>query len=133
MAKNITQKRIAGYLGITEKTLIKLKKKHKKLEQAFIYGNDELKEKLVSAILRKAEGYTIPLKQQIAEDNKTNKNGKKNKVVLNEKHYPPDFNSARYLLIIKFGREWNERKEELDLMRERIEVRKEEWPDAIDN
>lgn len=129
VAKNITQKRIAEYLGMTEKTLIKLKKKHKKLEKAFIYGNDELLETLMSTILKKAKGYTIPLQQKIMEDNKSAKNSKKTKIVIQEKHYPPDLNAAKYILVLKFGKKYNDKRKELDLMKERIN-KEEMWNDA---
>jgi hypothetical protein len=55
-------------------------------------------------------------------------NGKpKKKIVKTMKYYPPDLNAAKYLLIIKFGRSFNEKKDELDLMERRIDEKENEW------
>ena len=99
VAKNITQKKIAEFLGMTEKTLIKLKKKHKRLEQAFIQGNDDQKDALINVIFKKAMGFKESTTQRTAENTKNAKNDKKGKVVITEKYYPPDLASAKFLLI----------------------------------
>lgn len=133
VAKNITQKRIATYLGMTEKTLIKLKKKHKKLEEAFIFGNDKLIQDCFDSLYRKAMGFKEPVRTVHAEDNKSVKNNKKGKVTITEKYYPPCLPSLKYLMLLRGGKQYNERREELDLLKERNELRKEEWSDASNN
>lgn len=42
-AKRATQRQVAEYLGITEKTVIRLRKKHPKFEAAFQFGDEQLK------------------------------------------------------------------------------------------
>jgi transposase len=131
VSENISQKKISEHLGITEKTLIKLKKKHKRLADAFIDGKDKQLAELIDLTMKLARGYTIGLKEKSLEDNKIKKNNNKNKVVIKEKHYPPNLHAIKFIMNIKHG--INERREELDLMKERIESRKDEWPDATDN
>ena len=43
ISKRATQKQIALYLGVTDKTLIKLRKVHPRLDKAFQYGDEEKK------------------------------------------------------------------------------------------
>lgn len=38
-----------------------------------------------------------------------------------EKEYPPDVDAIKYLLTIKFGREFHPKKEELDLAEKKVE------------
>jgi len=127
VSKNITQKNIAKVLGMTEKTLIKLKNRYPKLDQAFVYGNDELKNNLISAVLKRALGYEYEETQTTIEETKT---GRKKKIVKYKKVAQPDLNAAKYLLIIKFGREYNEKREEIDALYERIKAREEKWTNA---
>lgn len=123
-SKNITQKDIAVALNISERVLIKMKKTHPQISNAFIFGNDDLKDNLVSAIYKKAIGFTVEDVVTTMEESKT---GQKKKIQKTKKTYVPDFNAARYLLIINFGREYNDKKEELILMEKRVNSKDEEW------
>lgn len=127
VSKNITQKDICKVLGLTEKTLIKLKKVHPKLNQAFIFGNDDLKYTLMDSMLKKATGYEYEETQTTIEETSS---GTKKKIVKYKKKAQPDMNAIRYLLIIKFGRDYNEKKEEIDAMFERLRAREENWSNA---
>ena len=124
VAKRIIQKEIAEFLGMSEKTLIKLKKAHPRLNQAFINGDDELKYKLIDAVYQKAVGFDYEETQTIIEESKS---GTKKRIVKTKKRSLPDFYALRYLLIIKFGREFNEKKDEIDLMYQRLEKDEEVW------
>lgn len=131
VSKNITQKEISKVLGVSEKTLIKLKKKYPKLNQAFVFGNDELKYTLIDSMLKKATGYEYEESQTTIEETKA---GTKKKIVKYKKKAQPDMNAIRYLLIIKFGRIFNDKKEEIDAMYERLKNREEEkWTNASHN
>jgi len=127
VSKSATQKEIAKILGMTEKTLIKLKNKHPKLNQAFIFGNDELKYTLIDTMLKKAIGYEYEEMQTTIEETKI---GTKKRIVKYKKKAQPDYNAIRYLLVVKFGREFNEKKEEIDAMFERLKAREENWSNA---
>lgn len=122
--KRITQKEIAAFLGISEKTLIKFEKIHPKLNQAFINGDTELKYRLTDKMYERAMGFDYEETQTIIEETNS---GTKKKIVKNKKKSLPDFNAIRYLLITKFGREFNEKKEELDIMYKRLENNEEVW------
>ncbi|MFA5720553.1 MAG: hypothetical protein WC939_05815, partial [Acholeplasmataceae bacterium] len=87
-------------------------------------GEEELKENLINAIYFRAVGLHIEDSQNQVEESKS---GVKKKVNKTRKEALPDWNAARYLLIIKFGRQYNEKKEELDLVRKRLEQGNEQW------
>lgn len=124
VGKRIIQKEIAEFLGLSEKTLIKLKKAHPRLNQAFINGDLELKDKLMDAMFQRAVGFDYEETQTIIEENKS---GTKKRIVKTKKKALPDFSALKYLLIIKFGRDFNDRKEELDIMNKRLEKGEEVW------
>jgi len=124
IAKKITQKDIAEVLGISERVLIKLKKEHSDVMNAFIFGNQELKDTLVNAIYERAVGVT---REDVTTTIEEIANGKKKKISRTIRKYPPDANAARYLLITKFGREHNEKREEIDLMYKKQEDKNEKW------
>lgn len=127
-SKNVSQQKIAGELGISLKTLQKLKNRHPDFAFAFKKGKSEMKENLINTIYKKAMGFEHEEVQTLVE-----KVGGKNKqkIVKNKKYYPPDLSSAKYLLIIKFGRDYNEKKDELNLMEKRQKDKEEEWTNEI--
>lgn len=124
VARRIIQKDIAKAMNVSENTLIKLKRAHPRLNQAFINGDDELKYKLMDALFQRAVGMEYEEVQTIIEETSS---GTKKRLVKTKKKSLPDFNALKYLLIIKFGREYNERKEEIDIMLKRIEKGEETW------
>lgn len=124
VARRIVQKDIAKAMNLSENTLIKLKRSHPRLNQAFINGDDELKYKLMDALFQRAVGMEYEEVQTIIEETSS---GTKKRLVKTKKKALPDFNALKYLLIIKFGREYNERKEEIDIMLKRIEKGEETW------
>lgn len=123
-AKNITQAKIARVIGISEKTLQKLKNRHVEFARAFSKGQSDMKDTLVSAIYQKAIGFEHEDTQTLIENVGSKQ---KRKIVKNTKYYPPDLNSAKYLLITKFGRKYNDKKDELELMERRINEKQEDW------
>jgi len=124
VSKRITQKEIAKTMGISERVLIKLKKEHPRIKNAIIFGFRELKDTLVNAIYERAIGVTTDRKTTILEETP---NGQKKKITRIEKQHPPDFHSARYLLITTFGKEFNEKKEEIELMYKKYADKDEKW------
>jgi len=124
VSKRVIQSKIAEVVGIRERTLIKLKNTHARLKNAFTLGDIDLKDKLVDAIYRRAIGYEIEEVQTVIEENKV---GTKRRIVKTKKVVGPDFNSARYLLLIKFGREYNDKKEEINILEKRLQKGEETW------
>lgn len=124
VARRIIQKDIAKAMNVSENTLIKLKRAHPRLNQAFINGDDELKYKLMDALFQRAVGMEYEEVQTIIEETSS---GTKKRLVKTKKRALPDFNAIKYLLIIKFGRDFNERKEEIDIMLKRVEKGEEIW------
>jgi predicted transcriptional regulator len=127
VSKAVPQVEIAKILGMSEKTMYKLKNRHPKMNQAFVFGNDDLKYTLIDTLIKKAVGYEYEETQTTIEETKT---GTKKKIVKYKKKAQPDMNAVRYLLIIKFGRDFNDKKEEIDAMYERLKNREEKWTNA---
>ena len=124
VSKRATQRQVAEYLGITEKTIIKLRKVHPKLNEAFQYGDEELKQKLIDAVYQRAIGFEYEETQTVIEETKT---GTMKRITKYKKQSLPDITAIKYLLITKFGIEYNEKKAEIELMAKRIENGEEEW------
>ena len=123
-SKRATQKQISEYLGLTEKTLIKLRKVHPRLEDAFQFGDEELKNNLIDAMLRRAVGFEYEETQTVIEETKA---GQKKRITKYRKHALPDIVAIKYLLITRFGIDFNEKKAKIELMAKRIENSEEEW------
>ena len=123
-SKRILQKDISEVIGVSERTLIKLKKAHPRLNQAFINGDDDLKYKVFDALYQRAVGGDYEESQTIIEETKT---GTKKRIVKTKKKVQPDVSAIKYLLLIKFGKEYNERREEIDIMLKRLEKGEEIW------
>lgn len=124
VSKRATQKQVAEYLGISEKTIIKLRKAHKRLNDAFQYGDEELRQKLVDAVYQRAVGFEYEETQTVIEETKT---GTKKRITKYKKRSLPDISALKYLLITKFGIEYNEKKAEIELMAKRLEQNEEIW------
>lgn len=123
-SKRVSQAEICKVLGVSERTLIKLKRTHPRLNQAFLFGNDDLKYKLVDAMYTKAIGFEYEEVQTTIEETKT---GTKKKIVKNKKKVAPDYNSIVYLLTKKFGKEYHPRYEEIEMRLEKLENSQETW------
>jgi len=108
VAKRATHRQVAEYLGISEKSIIKLRKAHPLLNDAFNYGNEELKKNLEDAIYRRAMGFEYEETQTIIEETKT---GTKKRITKFKKQALPDITAIKYLLITKFGIDYNDGKE----------------------
>jgi DNA-binding XRE family transcriptional regulator len=123
----ITQKEVAKLLGMSEKTMYKLKNRYPKMNQAFVFANDDLKYLLLDTMIKKATGYEYEESQTTIEETKS---GTKKRIVKYKKKAQPDMKAIRYLLIIKFGRDFNEKKEEIEALYERIRNKEENWSNA---
>ena len=124
VSKRATQRQVAEYLGITEKTIIKLRKVHNRLNDAFQFGDEELKQKLIDAVYQRAIGFEYEETQTVIEETKT---GTKKRITKYKKQSLPEISAIKYLLITKFGIDYNEKKAEIQLMEKRIENGEEVW------
>jgi len=129
-AKKINQSEIAKQLGVSEKTFISLKRKHSKIKDAIYQGKDRMKTTLVNAMFELAVGATSEDEHKKVE--KLSNGTKKEHIQIHKKKEKPDFKAIRYLLIINFGKDYNEKRRELDLMEKRLNSREEQWNNASD-
>lgn len=124
-----SQKRMASDLGISEQTFITLKNKHKEIRDALAYGDELLKADVLSALKKRAVGYISTTK---VRSMKRDGGGRDYQAVQEvEKEFPPDVDAIKYLLTVKFGREFHPRKEELEIMENKAQP--ELWMDIHDD
>ncbi|MBU1093336.1 MAG: hypothetical protein KKH01_02610 [Firmicutes bacterium] len=130
-SQRINQRDLSESLGISEKTFIALKRKHPKIKDAIYKGKESLKKNLLDSMYQLAIGaYSEDTKTNIEKDG----NGKrKERIEKHTKKERPDYKAIRYLLITNFGREYNEKKRELDLMEKRLNAKEDDWTNASDD
>ena len=114
---------IASELGISENTLYSLRKKYKDVEKSYEDGRNLLKKSLLEKMFERAMGFTIVNEDQIIEQTPT---GTKKKVIKQTRTILGDMGVARYLLIINFGKEYSEKKYELELSEQKVLERQKE-------
>ena len=120
VAMGMTQKQIALYLGISRKTLTRLKKSHQDLARSFEVGNENLKESLLQSIYKMAMGYVIEDERQEIEV--VGKREPKKKIVKTKRSIPASFEAAKYMLMVRFGREFNDHKDQIEIQEKKMEL-----------
>lgn len=126
VGKRSTQLMISQQLGISSKTFITLRDKHKEIRDAIAKGEDMLLNNILDAIYKRAVGYETEdevTTYEIVGDRK------KQRIVKTKKVYPPDIDACKYLLMIKFGRDYSPRKFELEILEKKTAEAVELWPD----
>ena len=103
-----TQKEMCLDLGITEKTFIALKRKSPSVQHAIELGEASLLNDLFSALKLKAMGHKEKTTSKSMRKNPIG--GTETKVTEEEKYYPPDFEVIKYILIMKFGKDFDPKK-----------------------
>ena len=103
-----TQKEMCRDLDISEKTFISLKNKHPEIQQAISDGEAILLNDLFSALKIKAMGHKEKTTSKSMRKNPIG--GTETKVTEEEKYYPPDFEVIKYILIMKFGKDFDPKK-----------------------
>lgn len=103
-----TQKEMCHDLGISEQTFIALKEKHPEIQQAISEGESLLLNDLFSALKIKAMGHKEKTTSKTMRKNPLG--GTEQKVTEEEKYFPPDFEVIKYILIMKFGKDFDPKK-----------------------
>ena len=114
---------IVSELGMAENSLYALRRKYKDVDKAYEDGRNLLKKSLLEKMFERAMGFTITNEDQIIEQTPT---GTKKKVIKQTRTILGDMGVARYLLIINFGKEYNEKKYELELLEQKVLERQKE-------
>ena len=127
--KLVTQKEMCTYLNLDEATFTRLKKKHPELDEAFHKAKFDLKKDLMGALYKKAIGYELVEEEQFIED-KGKGEQQKRKIHRTKKQVGPDYKAIVYLLNKHFGREFNERYDDFEILKEKQALLKEEWNDG---
>ena len=127
--KLVTQKEMCTYLNLDEATFTRLKKKHPELDEAFHKAKLDLKKDLMGALYKKAIGYEVVEEEQFIED-KGKGEQQKRKIHRTKKQVGPDYKAIVYLLNKHFGREFNERYDDFEILKEKQALLKEEWNDG---
>lgn len=121
-----TQKQMCEDLGLTEQTFVNLKKKHPEIQKAINDGEVLLLNDLFSSLKRKATGFKESVTTRSMEKNPIG--GTKTKIHEEEKYFPPDFEAIKYILIMKFGKQFDPKKFMLEMMEKKNGP--EVWKDA---
>ena len=114
-----TQKDMCRDLDISEKTFISLKNKHPEIQQAISDGEAILLKDLFSALKLKALGHKEKTTSKTMRKNPIG--GTETKVTEDEKYYPPDFEVIKYILIMKFGKDFDPKKFMIEMMEKKNE------------
>ena len=121
-----TQKDMCRDLNISEKTFTILKNKHPEIQQAMDEGSNLLLKEMFNALMLRAKGHKEKVTTKSMEKNPLG--GTKTKAVEEEKYYPPDFEAIKYILIMKFGKDFDPKKFMYEYMDKKNEP--EEWVNA---
>ena len=114
-----TQKEMCRDLDISEKTFISLKNNHPEIQKAISDGEAILLNDLFSALKTKALGHKEKTTSKSIEKNPLG--GTKTKINEDEKYYPPDFEVIKYILIMKFGKDFEPKKFMIEMMEKKNE------------
>jgi chromosome segregation and condensation protein ScpB len=128
-SKGVSLAKLARYLDISENTLTKLKKNHSDINEAYVSGKVEYESLLVGSLTKRALGFQVTDEDQYIEQTST---GTKKRIVKKIRNILPEPSVARYLLIINFGKEYSERKYELELKEKTLDSKNDEWTNIKD-
>ena len=121
-----TKREIAEHLGVSEKTVIFLRKKHPDFDKAFQLPKLELKSELIDSMMKLALGYEeVTETQDITDGGKSGE--QKRKVNRVKKQVGPNYKAIIYLLTKHCGNEYSDKYDELRLMEKRLSQQKEGW------
>ena len=121
-----TQKDMCRDLNISEKTFTILKNKHPEIQQAMDEGSNLLLKEMFNALMLRAKGHKEKVTTKSMEKNPLG--ATKTKAVEEEKYYPPDYEAIKYILIMKFGKDFDPKKFMYEYMDKKIAP--EEWVNA---
>jgi hypothetical protein len=121
---------IAYELGVCENTFVALRKRYKDIEEAYQKGKAKCISTMMECLYQKAIGEHITDEVQHIEQTST---GTKKKIDKYIKQMPRDFTSIKYILLLTGGKEYSDKKYELDIKEKRLEESKDEWSNLDNN
>ncbi len=126
----IGEESIAESLGIALRTFQKMKSDRSDVRQAYESGKNILKDSMIANIIRRANGGKTTDEDQYIEETPR---GTRKRIIKHTKEHLPDIGAAKYILAIYFGKEFSDKKFELELAEKRIEKQNEEWINGDSN
>lgn len=130
--KGYTQRQICERLNLDEAYFSRLKKKHPEISDAFKDADAFVLDSAFTALYKVAFGHTYVNEDTWLEDKQDGSKPKK-KVHRVKRESEPNLNAIIYLLTQRFGRNFSDRREELEIAREKIDANKEEWSNVCNN
>jgi|GEM_PF-2240838 transcriptional regulator with XRE-family HTH domain len=130
--KGYTQRQICERLKLSEAYFSRLKKKHPEIEQAFIDADDYVLDAAFTALYKVAFGSTYVTEDTWLEDKQDGSKPRK-KVHRVKRETEPNLGALVYLLTQRFGRQYSDKREELELARQKMENNKEEWSNGTND
>lgn len=130
--KGYTQRQISERLHLDEAYFSRLKKKHPEIEEAFKDADAFVLDAAFTALYKVAYGSTYVTEDTWLEDKQDGSKPKK-KVHRVKRESEPNLNALIYLLTLRFGRHFSDKREELELAEQKIKSNKEAWTNANNN
>jgi len=114
----ISDASIADSLGIALRTFQKMRSERTDVKAAFDTGKNLLRDSMIANIIKRANGGKTTDEDQYIEETSR---GTRKRIIKHTKEHLPDISAAKYILAICFGKEFSEKKFELDLAEKRLE------------
>ena len=124
--KGYTQRQICERLHLDEAYFSRLKKKHPEIEEAFKDADAFVLNAAFTSLYKVAFGSTYVTEDTWLEDKQDGSNPKK-KVHRVKRESEPNLNALIYLLTMRFGRRYSDKREEIELAEQKMKLNKEEW------
>ena len=120
----ISEESIAESLDISLRTFQKMKSERNDVNLAYENGKNLLKDSMIGNIIKRANGGKTTDEDQYIEETPR---GTRKRIIKHTKEHLPDISAAKFILAVYFGKEYSEKKFELDLAEKRLEKQNEEW------
>jgi len=120
----ISEESIAESLGIALRTFQKMKSDCSDVNLAYESGKNLLKDSMIANIIKRANGGKTTDEDQYIEETPQ---GTRKRIIKHTKEHLPDISAAKFILAIYFGKDYSDKKFELDLAEKRLEKQNEEW------
>ena len=131
--KLVTQKEMCKYLGISQDSFSRLKRKYPIIAETQLEAKTNLKIDLAGALYKKAIGFEVTEETHHIDDAHGSRPPRR-KIVRNIKYIPPETRAIIYLLTQNFGIEYAEKFAEIQMTQKRAKDEKEVWSkDDTDN
>lgn len=120
----LTEEQIALKLGVHHTTLINMKKVHKDVEDAMELGNEGLKDELTNALYTACVGHSKKIITRVYRFDEKGENKHMFELKEGELYFPPSETALKFMMPMKFGRDYSDKRYDYELKEKIIEASK---------